>query len=59
MQKWEYKHIPLDDKELEVLGRQGWELVTVTVDPKAHTDPLDRKSVYYPLTAHLKRPLGN
>lgn len=55
--KWEYKNIAMDDRELEELGLEGWELVSVAYNPKSRIDPLNQNEVYHPLSAFLKRPL--
>ena len=52
MQKWEYKIVrdPRAD-ELNKMGTEGWELVSVVADVSGHADPTD-STIY----AYLKRP---
>jgi hypothetical protein len=55
MQKWEYKvvHGP-SQSELNQLGAEGWELVSVIADVSG-----DAYSTSSSIKAYLKRPLPN
>lgn len=52
MQKWEYKIVYLpSESELNKLGNEGWELVSVAADVSG-----DAHGMSSSMTAYLKRP---
>lgn len=64
--RWEYKTIGVfefrpgrrtQDEELAECGKQGWELVTVVIEPKKPSGPNDFSGVTSEKYYYLKRPL--
>jgi hypothetical protein len=52
MQKWEYKRVPyITENELDQLGNEGWELVSVVADVSGDAHGMSSSFV-----AYLKRP---